>query len=51
MVTAAAAMVRTGHTVTPNREQTERYKEYVRQYEATYQNLKDESKRLVATLE
>jgi ribulokinase len=50
MVTAAAAMVRTGRTVTPNREQTEKYKEYVRQYEATYQNLKDESKRLVATL-
>jgi hypothetical protein len=34
----------------PNREQTEKYKEYVHQYEATYQGLKDESRRLVATL-
>jgi ribulokinase len=50
MVRAAAAMVRTGRTVMPNREQTERYKEYVHQYEATYQNLKDESKRLVESL-
>jgi ribulose kinase len=49
-VTAAAAMVRTGRTVMPNREQTENYKEYVRQYEATYRNLKDESRRLVAAL-
>jgi ribulose kinase len=50
MVTAAAAMVKTGKTILPNPEQTEKYKEYVYQYEATYNSLKDDSRRLVATL-
>jgi ribulokinase len=48
MQSAAAAMVRKGRTVIPDKKRTEEYKEYVRQYEVTYQNLKDESKRLVA---
>ncbi|MDR0496878.1 MAG: hypothetical protein LBH42_04620 [Treponema sp.] len=47
---AAAAMVRKGRTVTPNLNNTEAYKEYVCQYEATYHALKDESRRLVETL-
>ena len=47
---AAAAMVRKGKTVIPNAVNTEIYKEYVRQYEATYHALKDESRRLVGTL-
>jgi sugar (pentulose or hexulose) kinase len=33
--------------VQPNTKNTEAYAEYVRQYEATYDALKDESKRLV----
>ena len=47
---AANAMVRKGKTILPHPEHTEAYKEYVRQYEATYHALKDESRRLVATL-
>ncbi|MDR2551649.1 MAG: hypothetical protein LBD31_00565 [Treponema sp.] len=47
---AAAAMVRKGKTVTPNPRHTEAYREYVRQYEATYHALKDESEKLVSTL-
>jgi ribulose kinase len=47
---AAAAMVREGRTITPNATNTELYKEYVRQYEATYHALKDESRRLVGSL-
>ena len=50
MNSAAAAMVRKGKTVLPNSANTEIYKEYVHQYEATYHALKDESKRLVGTL-
>ena len=50
MTCAADAMVRKGKTITPNPANTELYKEYVRQYEATYNALKDESRRLVATL-
>lgn len=47
---AAAAMVRKGRTVLPNPRATEIYGEYVRQYEATYHALKDESRKLVETL-
>jgi FGGY-family pentulose kinase len=47
---AAAAMVRKGKTIVPVKERTEIYREYVRQYEATYHALKDESRRLVGTL-
>jgi FGGY-family pentulose kinase len=48
---AAKAMVRSGKIIQPNPDQTEVYKEYVHQYKATYNCLKDESRRLVATLE
>lgn len=44
---AASHMVRVAKTIQPNKENTAIYKEYVRQYEATYEALKDESKRLV----
>jgi ribulose kinase len=47
MKAAAAQMVRVAKTVQPNAKNTEAYAEYVRQYEATYEALKDESKRLV----
>ncbi|MDR1930667.1 MAG: hypothetical protein LBQ44_08575, partial [Treponema sp.] len=47
---AAASMVRKGKTVEPDPARTEIYREYVRQYEATYHCLKDESRRLVAAL-
>jgi ribulose kinase len=47
---AAHATVRTAKTVDPNLENTEYYKEYVRQYVATYENLAEESKKLVATI-
>jgi ribulokinase len=50
ITSAAKAMVRKGRTILPNPAQTEAYKEYVRQYEETYQCLKDPSRRLVATL-
>jgi ribulose kinase len=50
MITAAAAMVRTGKTIRPNLAQTKKYREYVSQYEATYNSLKDASRRLTATL-
>jgi len=36
--------------IEPNLENHEIYKEYVLQYEATYEHLKDDSKRLVSTL-
>lgn len=45
---AAAAMVRKGRIILPNKEKTQEYREYVYQYEATYENLKDLSQRLVA---
>jgi hypothetical protein len=44
-------MVRKGRTLLPDPVKTEEYKEYVHQYEATYHSLKDESKRLVETLQ
>ena len=47
----ADAMVRIAKVIKPNPENTEKYREYVRQYEATYNQLKDESARLVATVE
>ena len=47
----ADAMVRIARVIKPNPENTEKYKEYVRQYEATYENLKEESARLVKTVE
>jgi ribulokinase len=50
LISAAKAMVRTGKTVQPRAAQTEAYREYVRQYEATYNCLKDESRRLVEAL-
>jgi ribulokinase len=50
ILSAARVMVHRGKTIQPNRSQTEVYKEYVHQYEATYNCLKDESRRLVETL-
>jgi ribulose kinase len=50
IMSAASMMVRKGKTILPVKEHTEMYKEYVRQYEVTYHALKDESRRLVATL-
>jgi ribulose kinase len=47
---AAEATVQTAKTVDPNSENTEYYKEYVRQYIATYEKLAEESKKLVATI-
>ncbi len=47
----ADAMVRIAKIVKPDPANTEKYREYVRQYEATYENLKDESARLVKSLE
>lgn len=47
----ANEMVRIAKVIEPNPENTAKYAEYVRQYEATYENLKDESARLVKTLE
>ena len=44
---AADAMVRVAKRVDPNPEATAVYEEYVRQYTATYEALKDESARLV----
>jgi len=44
---AADAMVRTAKVVEPDGENTRRYAEYVHQYEATYEALKEESHRLV----
>ena len=49
--TAADAMVRIERMITPVQSNTAAYSEYVRQYEATYNNLKDESARLVDSLE
>ncbi len=48
--TAAESMVEIGRVVNPIPENTVIYREYVRQYEATYENLKKESARLVKTL-
>ncbi|MFP4374645.1 MAG: FGGY-family carbohydrate kinase [Spirochaetaceae bacterium] len=47
MKSAADKMVRVAKKVEPNPKNTEVYAEYVRQYEATYDALKDDSKRLV----
>lgn len=47
----ANAMVRVAKIIQPNPENTEKYREYVKQYIATYENLKDESARLVKTVE
>ncbi|MCK5735026.1 MAG: hypothetical protein KAH21_01055, partial [Spirochaetaceae bacterium] len=47
---AADMMVEEGRVIEPNPENTEKYREYVKQYEATYDNLKNESARLVKTL-
>ena len=48
--TGADAMVRISKVIIPNNNQTEIYREYVRQYEATYELLKVESANLVRTL-
>ena len=48
--TAASAMVSIARVIQPNPDHTPRYREYVRQYEATYHALKAESARLVQTL-
>lgn len=47
---AANSMVTMAKRVEPIAENTERYREYVHQYDATYHALKDHSKRLVETL-
>jgi len=47
---AAEATVQTAKTVGPNLENTQYYREYVRQYIATYENLAEESKKLVGTI-
>lgn len=47
---AADHMVTIKKVIEPIAEHHEAYKEYVRQYEATYEHLKDDSKRLVSTL-
>lgn len=44
---AASQMVRVAKRIEPDPEKTKIYEEYVRQYDATYNALKDESKRLV----
>ena len=51
LCSGADAMVRIAKVIQPNPDNTELYKEYVRQYITTYENLKDESARLVDTLE
>lgn len=45
--TAADTMVRIAKIIKPRPEHTQAYQEYVRQYEATYNNLKEESAKLV----
>jgi ribulose kinase len=47
---AADHMVTIEKVIEPIAEHHEVYKEYVHQYEATYEHLKDDSKRLVSTL-
>ncbi|MDD3997303.1 MAG: FGGY-family carbohydrate kinase, partial [Sphaerochaetaceae bacterium] len=47
---AADNMVRMRKYIEPNPDNHEIYKEYVYQYMATYEHLKDDSKRLVSTL-
>ncbi|MCF7927479.1 MAG: hypothetical protein K9L68_00175 [Spirochaetales bacterium] len=44
---AAEAMVRINKTIQPDRDKTAYYQEFVRQYEATYNALKSESRKLV----
>ncbi len=51
LITAAEKMVRIKKVIEPNMENTKMYKEYVYQYEATYEHLKEDSKRLVDSLE
>jgi len=51
LVSAADAVVKIARVVIPNPVNTQKYREYVRQYEATYENLKEESRRLVKILE
>jgi ribulokinase len=48
---AADHMVTIKKVIEPIAEHHEAYKEYVHQYEATYEHLKDDSKRLVSTLD
>jgi FGGY-family pentulose kinase len=48
---AADAMVRVQRVVEPDARAHERYREYVGQYEETYESLKDASHRLVTSLE
>ena len=45
---AASKMVRIAKTVMPDLEKTGIYREYVRQYQMTYEHLKDDSRELVA---
>jgi ribulose kinase len=47
---AAEAMVRVRRVVMPDQKAHEHYREYVAQYEATYEGLKEASHRLVASL-
>jgi ribulokinase len=47
---AADAMVRIKQVIEPDAERHELYQEYVRQYEATYEHLREDSKRLVNSL-
>lgn len=47
---AAKAMVRTSRVFLPDSGANKRYREYVAQYAATYEHLKDDSQHLVATL-
>ncbi len=48
--TAADSMVRIKRVIEPDLRNTAIYEEYVRQYEATYEHLKDDSRRLVESL-
>lgn len=51
IVSAANGMVRIKKKIEPNLEHTRFYEEFVQQYEATYEHLKDDSKRLVGKLQ
>ncbi len=51
MQTAANAMVRMSKVIEPDPAKTAVYHEYVRQYEATYESLKDLSRELVKTVQ
>ena len=48
---AASSMVTIAKRVEPIAENTEKYREYVHQYDATYHALKEHSKRLVETVQ